>query len=184
MIFLTFGTGLGAGLIMDGRLYVGANDMAGEIGHIRIADDGPEAYGKKGSFEGFCSGAGITRLAKMIVRREIEAGKSVAFCSDIEELNPKIVADAAKAGDETALEIYRICGEHLGKGLAILIDILNPERSVIGSVFARQRDLIWRFCEPVLKREALGAALNVCQVLPAALGESVGDIAALAVADM
>ena len=67
MIFLTFGTGLGAGLILDGRLYAGTNNLAGEIGHIRLAKDGPLGYDKKGSFEGFCSGAGIARLAKKIL---------------------------------------------------------------------------------------------------------------------
>ena len=66
MIFLTFGTGMGAGIIADGKLYSGTNDLAGEVGHIRLADDGPEAYGKKGSFEGFCSGAGIARIAQKI----------------------------------------------------------------------------------------------------------------------
>ena len=59
MVFLTFGTGLGAGLILDGRLYEGTNGMAGEAGHLRLAADGPEGYGKRGSFEGFCSGGGL-----------------------------------------------------------------------------------------------------------------------------
>ena len=63
MVFLTFGTGLGAGLILDGRLYCGASDMAGEVGHIRLAEDGPVGYGKPGSAEGFCSGGGIARAA-------------------------------------------------------------------------------------------------------------------------
>lgn len=76
MIFLTFGTGLGAGLILDGRLYAGTNDMAGEVGHIRISDYGPVGYGKAGSFEGFCSGGGIAeigedgRTRKVAVRRK------------------------------------------------------------------------------------------------------------------
>jgi glucokinase len=61
MIFLTFGTGMGAGLILDGRLYSGTNDMAGEVGHVRIAEDGFAGYGKAGSFEGFCSGGGIAQ---------------------------------------------------------------------------------------------------------------------------
>ncbi len=59
MIFLTFGTGMGAGLILDGRLHEGANGLAGEIGHLRLERDGPVGYGKPGSFEGFCSGGGI-----------------------------------------------------------------------------------------------------------------------------
>lgn len=63
MIFLTFGTGLGAGFILNGKLYAGANDMAGEVGHVRAAPDGPVGYGKRGSFEGFCSGGGIAQLS-------------------------------------------------------------------------------------------------------------------------
>ena len=62
VVFLTFGTGLGAGLILDGKLYTGTNDNAGEVGHIRLDDDGPVGYGKAGSFEGFCSGGGIAKL--------------------------------------------------------------------------------------------------------------------------
>src|SRR4051812_20971960 len=74
MIFLTFGTGMGAGLILDGRLYAGTNDMAGEVGHIRLAAEGPVGYGKAGSFEGFCSGGGIAQLARQIADQRITAG--------------------------------------------------------------------------------------------------------------
>ncbi|MCR5484128.1 MAG: ROK family protein, partial [Clostridiales bacterium] len=66
MVFLTFGTGMGAGLILNGRLYSGTNDMAGEVGHIRLEKDGPVGYGKSGSFEGFCSGGGIARLSRIM----------------------------------------------------------------------------------------------------------------------
>ena len=71
MIFLTFGTGLGAGLILNGKLYTGANDMAGEVGHVRAALDGPVGYGKRGSFEGFCSGGGIAQLSGGRSAREV-----------------------------------------------------------------------------------------------------------------
>ena len=72
MIFLTFGTGMGAGLILDNRLYRGTNTYAGEVGHIRLRDSGPIGYHKAGSFEGFCSGAGIAQLARQ--ERAIQAG--------------------------------------------------------------------------------------------------------------
>src|SRR5690606_9115141 len=75
MIFLTFGTGMGAGLILDGRLYAGTNDMAGEVGHMRLAPDGPEGYGKRGSFEGFCSGGGIARLASAKAADWLRSGR-------------------------------------------------------------------------------------------------------------
>lgn len=185
MVFLTFGTGMGAGLILNGRLHRGANDMAGEIGHVRIESFGPVGFGKSGSFEGFCSGGGIAQLACMKAREQLQIGKSCAYCADLAALDTvdaKSVAHAAAEGDPTAREVYRICGEALGKGLSLLVDMLNPEAIVLGSIFARSRDLLWPHTEAVLHREALPAAFACCRVLPAALGEQIGDYAALCVA--
>ncbi len=185
MIFLTFGTGLGAGLILNGRLYSGTNDMAGEVGHIRLSPFGPVGFGKSGSFEGFCSGGGIKQIGQMLAREKIQMGEKTLYCQSAEELDKisaKTIADAADMGDETAKEAYRICGEKLGEGLSIIIDILNPERIIIGSIFARSQNLLCEGMERVLSKEALAQSLNVCSVLPAALGEQIGDYAALAVA--
>lgn len=187
MVFLTFGTGMGAGLILDGRLYSGTNDMAGEVGHIRLAQDGPEGYGKKGSFEGFCSGGGIARLAKQITQSKLRQGVEPSFCKDETELDgitAKSVAEAAMNGDETAKEIYGICGENLGKGLAVIIDILNPEAVVIGSIYERSSALLEEKMRETLNREALSLSAGVCRILPAELGDSIGDFAALGVAFM
>ncbi len=185
VIFLTFGTGMGAGLILDGRLYNGTNDMAGEVGHIRLDNIGPVGYGKMGSFEGFCSGGGIAQLARMKVLERHQTGKEVIFCKGVEELdglNAKIVGDAAEAGDELAKEIYAICGQYLGKGLSLLIDILNPEIIVIGSIFARSRELLMESVMDVVKKDALSHSLNVCRIVPTGLGEKIGDYASLEVA--
>jgi glucokinase len=185
MVFLTFGTGLGAGLILNGKLYTGTNDLAGEIGHIRLADDGPEAYGKKGSFEGFCSGAGIVRLARIIVTEKWHKGHKVAFCEDeksFESLSTKDLAMAAAQGDETALEIFDVSAKYLGIGLSVLIDILNPQRIVIGSVYARNPQLFDKVVREIIEREALKPASDVCRIVPAALGEQIGDYACLSVA--
>ena len=168
MVFLTFGTGFGAGLILDGRLYSGTSDMAGEIGHVRCEEDGPVGYGKAGSFEGFCSGGGIAQL-----------GKRLGLPPD---MTAKEIADGAYAGDETCREVYRISGEKLGKMLSILIDLLNPEAVVIGGVFARSSDLLLPYAEEVVKREALSYSREVCRILPVGLGEFVGDYSALALA--
>ncbi|MCX6302141.1 MAG: ROK family protein, partial [Bacteroidia bacterium] len=114
MIFLTFGTGMGAGIIIGGKLYSGTNDLAGEVGHIRLADDGPEAYGKKGSFEGFCSGTGIAVISKKMIIEKLADGETVSFCQDIKVLNnitTKDIAEAASAGDKTALEIFEFSGK-------------------------------------------------------------------------
>ena len=139
MAFLTFGTGLGAGLILDGKLYSGTNDNAGELGHIRLSDFGPVGYGKSGSFEGFCSGGGIRQLAQSLVKERLQMGASVSWCpdGDIEKITAKVVADAAREGDALAKEIYDISSRYLGIGLSILIDIINPEVIVIGSIYTR-----------------------------------------------
>ncbi|MHB9037552.1 MAG: ROK family protein [Armatimonadota bacterium] len=186
MIFMTFGTGLGAGLILDGKLYSGTNDMAGEVGHIRLAENGPEGYGKRGSFEGFCSGGGIGRLAREVISRYWAEGRSVSFCSnpdELEHVNAQTTAEAANAGDPAALEIYNTVGLYLGRGLSMLIDILNPEVIVIGSVFTRQHALLWPVASKIIEKEALADAARVCRVLPAQLGEAIGDYASLSVAD-
>ena len=184
MIFLTFGTGMGAGLILGGRLYSGSCGMAGEIGHIRMSPFGPSGYGKVGSFEGFCSGGGIAQLGKTFALEKLQRGETLPYCKNKDELGgitAKILADYAREGDETALETYRVCGEKLGEGLSILIDILNPQAIVIGSIFARAEDLLRAPMEKVLKREALAYSLGNCRIVPAALGEEIGDYAALAV---
>lgn len=184
MIFLTFGTGMGAGLILNGKLYSGTNDMAGEVGHIRIAESGPEGYGKKGSFEGFCSGGGIAKLAKIIINDYMNKGIEIDLVKkiDINNITTKDLAIAAQNGDEVAKEIFKISGYKLGLGLSMLIDILNPELIVIGSVFARSKELLWPYAEKVIKKEALGISYNVCRIEPAKLGEHIGDYAAISVA--
>ena len=185
VIFLTVGTGRGAGLILDGKLYRGANDMAGEVGHVRLERWGPVGYGKMGSFEGFCSGAGISQMARMKVLERIENGMSQDLCQgmeDLDQLNARDIAIAADRGDELAIEIYRLCGEQLGRGLAMLVDILNPEIIIIGSIFQRCRHLLWPYAERVMKREALEASAAACVVVPAQLGENIGDYAALVLA--
>lgn len=180
MVFLTFGTGLGAGLILDGKLYCGTNDNAGEAGHIRLENDGPECYGKPGSFEGFCSGAGISKLGKILADKAVKGGITPSYASG--EITAKTIADAAEKGDKTAIEVYKLCGRELGKGLSLIIDLLNPEKIIIGSIFARSKNLIWDHAKEVIEREALSVSRSVCQIVPAALGENIGDYAAIGVA--
>ena len=185
MIFMTFGTGLGAGLILDGKLYCGTNDNAGEVGHIRLDRFGPVGYGKAGSFEGFCSGGGLAQLGYSLALEKSQAGEYPLYFQKgmaLKDVTAKSIADAAKAGDETALEVYRICGEYLGKGLSLVIDILNPERIVLGSIFARCRDLLWPAAQAVIEKEALALSARCCQIVPAQLGEQIGDYAAVATA--
>lgn len=185
VIFLTFGTGMGAGLILDGRLYCGTNGNAGEVGHIRLKESGPVGYGKSGSFEGFCSGGGIARLGYAVALEEMKKGKAPSYFKpgmSEDEVTAKSIAQAANNGDETAIEVYKTCGEQLGLGLSVLIDILNPERIVIGSIFARSGNLLKDTALEVIKKEALQSSAECCEVVAAQLGEQIGDYAAVATA--
>ena len=185
MVFLTFGTGLGAGLILNGKLYSGTNDNAGEVGHIRLDNFGPVGYGKAGSFEGFCSGSGIAQMARSKAMEKMQMGEKVAWCDgmvNLQAITAQMVADAANNGDPLALEIFEICGTYLGKGLSILIDILNPECIVIGSIYVRAGHLLIPALEKTLHMEALPLAQKVCRIVPAELDEQIGDLASLSVA--
>ena len=185
MVFMTFGTGLGAGLILDGKLYTGTNDNAGECGHIRLDRFGPVGYGKAGSFEGFCSGNGLAQLGFTKAIEASQQGKCPMYYKigmKPDDVSAKTIADAADAGDEVALDVYGTCAEYLGRGLSVLIDILNPERIVIGSVYARSENLLRDGAVRVIEKEALPVAAACCEVVPAKLGEQIGDYAALATA--
>lgn len=184
MIFLTFGTGMGSGLILNDQLYAGTNDLGGEVGHIRLAANGPVGFGKAGSFEGFCSGGGIAQLAKTVITARVATGVETGFCNtaNLENMSAKTVAIAANNGDAIANEIIKISGEYLGKALAILIDTLNPQCIVIGSIYARNVQLFDPHINRMLEKEAIPAAVEVCEIKPALLGDSIGDYAALSVA--
>lgn len=169
MVFLTAGTGMGAGLILNGRLYEGATGDAGEVGHLRLRPDGPLGFGKHGSFEGFCSGGGIARLA-------------LAMGWPQPAVTLKDLAEAAGAGDALALKVLDTAGERLGEALALLIDTLNPERIVLGGYFPRCSALLLPAMNRALAAEALPGPLAACRILPAVLGETIGSNAAVAVA--
>ena len=152
---------------------------------MRLEPTGPVGFGKAGSFEGFCSGGGIARLARSLTVDALEAGQAPLFCPTTADL-PRITAEqvglAAQQGDALALHVYEIVARKLGYGLAILIDILNPELIVIGSIFGRQRALIEPLMVEAVAAEAIPSALAVCRIVPAGLGERIGDLASLAVA--
>ena len=176
MVFMTFGTGLGAGIVIDGKLYSGTNDNAGEIGHIRLAPTGPVGYNKPGSAEGFCSGAGMTKLAFI---RAKEQGVELP-----EDFSTKELFRRIDEGDSFCLSVFRESAAHLGMILSYVIDILNPEVIVLGGVFMRQQERFLKEIRPILEREALPFANGVCRITGAGLSENIGDYAALAVANM
>ena len=168
LIFLTFGTGIGAGFIVNGQVLRGATDTAGEVGHWRLAEDGPPGFGKRGSWESFASGAGLIELAAEMfpVRWNRE--------SPIAEL-----VKAMLEGDCEAMEVAEVAGRWMGRGLALLIDALNPQVIVFGSLGVVLGERILGPARRVIAEETLPQAAAACELVPAALGRQIGDVAAL-----
>ncbi|MCR5263229.1 MAG: ROK family protein [Clostridiales bacterium] len=190
MVFVTFGTGFGAGLILDGRLYSGATDSAGEVGHVRMtrSENDPVGYRKAGSVEGWCSGGGIAQQGVFAVRKELASGVEpdlwLRAGRDESGVTAKLIGDMADEGDELCLSIYRRVGEKFGEACAMMIDLFNPELIVAGGIFMRSSHLILPYAEQVIREEALTFAADVCRIVPAGLGEKIGDYAALGIAAM
>ena len=185
MVFLTMGTGLGAGIITDGRLYHGTNDLAGEIGHVRLTRSGPIGHNKAGSVEGWVSGGGMAQVALKAIeaaRRRKERTALAPYLAKAEPITARDIGLAAREGDTTAIRIIQSTGRRLGAVLAILVDVLNPERIVIGGLAMRLGDLLLDPARKIMKKEALSLAAQTCRVVPAALDERIGDVAALCVA--
>jgi glucokinase len=168
LVFLTFGTGLGAGLIVNGQIVHGATDTAGEVGHWRLAERGPVGFGKAGSWEGFASGAGLVLLAHEMFPRRWPPQTPI-----------REVVAAMLADDADALAVAAEAGEWMGRGMALLVDALNPQVIVLGSLAVALGERVLAPARRVLAAEALPQAVAACEVLPARLGARIGDVAAL-----
>ena len=181
-IFFTFGTGLGAGLILNRQLLAGNCDNAGEAGHWRMHTFGPVGYGKAGSLEGFASGGGIAQLAKTKLEELAQAGMTHSLATHPDGITAKTVFALAQSGDALCQEIVQIVGTKFGQALALMIDLLNPDVIVAGSIFTRNYDLLYPIVRQVVDREALPTSAAHCKILPSKLEEQIGDYAALTVA--
>ncbi len=168
LVFLTFGTGLGAGLIVNGRIVHGASDTAGEVGHLRLAPHGPIGFGKAGSWEGFASGAGLVELACRMFPHSWRQGTAI-----------RELVDAMLADDTEALAVAAEAGKWLGRGMAVLVDTLNPQVIVLGTLAVVLGERVLAPARRALAEEALPSAVAVCEVIPAALGQRIGDVASL-----
>ena len=168
LIFLTFGTGVGAGFIVNGRIVRGATDTAGEIGHWRLAEDGPPGFGKRGSWESFASGAGLVELAAQMFPSRWNTAMPI-----------RELVEAMLADDAQALEVAAVAGDWMGRGLALLIDALNPQVIVFGSLGVALGERILGPARKVVAAEALPQASAACTLMPSVLGKRIGDLASL-----
>lgn len=180
LVFLTCGTGMGAGMVLGGRLYRGREDMAGEIGHVRLMPLGPVGYFKAGSVEGLTSGTALGSIARLRLAEPHAA--SVLDKFPLTGITGRSVGEAAVDGDEFAMAVVRELGDYLGRACAILIDVLNPQRISLGSLALRLGPLLVNAVRESARREALPIAMAACSIDKAVLGDRIQDLATLAVA--
>lgn len=174
-LYVTAGTGIGGGIILNGTLYRGATGGAGDIGHVVVDPDGPLCgCGDHGCVEVFASGGGIVARA----REALEDGHPEAASSSMpaENLTAQAVFDAAAQGDSLAARVVERSGASLGLVLADYVNINNPEAIVLGGGLLRAGALYRTPVERELKRRALPALGDIVQLVPPELGEDVGMI--------
>src|SRR5574344_641572 len=180
LICITVGTGIGSGLVINGKLVRGASNAAGDIGHIKLQMKGGPicGCGDTGCLEAFASGPSIVAMAQDYIK----GGKSTKFreMSGAEggEITPYIVAKAAEAGDPVAKRIFEIIGEYIGIGLTSVINLLNPEKVIIGGGVADAGDLLLEPIRKTVKKRVMVVAGDAVEIVPAQLGNSAGVIGA------
>ena len=178
-VCITVGTGIGSGLVINGQLVRGTANAAGEIGHIKLQMNGGPicGCGDTGCLEAFASGPSIVAMAQ----EYLKGGKSTKFremAGADGEITPYIVAKAAEAGDPVAKRIFEIVGTYIGMGLVSVINLLNPEKVIIGGGVAAAGDLLLDPIRKTIKERAMVVAGNSVEIVPAELGNSAGVIGA------
>lgn len=181
VLYMTMSTGIGGGIVIDGKIYHGANDSAGEVGHQILLPDGPLCgCGKRGCLEALCSGPAIARRAKEAVEKESNTAILTLTDGDIETIKSEHVLAAARQGDALASKLVDETAYYMGWGIANLVNILNPDIVLLGTIAIAAGDLL---LEPIRKTVldlAMARPAEAVQIMPAKLGESLGDLAAIA----
>lgn len=179
-VFLTMSTGMGAGLLLDGRLFEGPRGFAGETGHLRLSPEGPVGFGKRGSVEGYLSGPGMVQVAEGELLRARQRGVPTRL-ADAAAITPRVLCEAARAGDAAAVAAIDLIGRKLGELCALLVDLLEPEVIVLGTIGSAYPDLFLDRARAVIDAEAIPFSASRVAVVPSGLAQR-GHQSALALA--
>ncbi len=182
-VYVTISTGIGGGIVIDGKILNGCQGMAGEIGHMTIADEGPPCHcGNRGCWEALASGTALANAAK----KRIEMGEATAILGfaegKIENVTAKTVQSAAEKGDPLANRLILKTAYYFGVGLANLVNILNPEMIVIGGGLSNLGDRLLKPAYEAAEKRAFNRAYRAVRFVPAALGRNSGVLGAAAYA--
>ena len=178
LVYFTVSTGIGGGIILDGKVWHGLKDAAGEAGHMTVCPDGPVCgCGNRGCLEAMASGTSIARRA----REAVAAGRPTRL-REVPVVTSADVVRLAQEGDAVAREVWEAAVKYLGIGVASVITLLAPERIVLGGGVTRAGDFLFEPLRVEVRRRVKLMPVDSVLVLPAALGPDVGILGAAAVA--
>lgn len=176
VVCYTLGTGVGGGIIINGKIYEGFNGMAGELGHMQVVPDLEAVQcgcGQMGCVETVSSATGIVRMANDAVERGDRTSLSL-----LDEITAKDVFDAAKSGDEVALRIVNRAAHYLGKTMATIAVVLNPQRFIVGGGVSKAGDLLFEAIRENFRKYTPAACQKNVDIVPAILGNNAGIVGA------
>lgn len=180
-VYITVSTGVGAGIISNGKLVRGNSGCAGELGHTTIVVGGERCgCGKRGCVEAYASGTAIAKFASREIRNGCKS-TILKFCKIQSDVTGTAVSDAADAGDSLAIRIRKQAGDYLGVGIGNLINVLNPSEIILGGGVLENPNHFWAPMMKAIKREAWPFAFKSCKIVRTRLGKQVGDLGAMAV---
>ena len=183
LVYLTISTGIGGGVVINGRLHRGATGNGGELGHVTVRPGGRrcDADGRQGCLEAYCSGTNIAARARDAVSSALAAGRSTTLAG-IDPLTAADVTCAAAAGDAVASEVWRETTDLLGQGLTDIVNVLEPEVVVLGGGVTRSGNMLLDPVTKVIRAGVLGPEAQAVRIHLAGLGDEVGVVGAAAVA--
>lgn len=182
VLYVTVSTGVGGGIILDGKAYQGAHGIAGEIGHIAIDPEGPLCNcGSTGCLEAFASGTGLVKRATTAIKTGAKSKVLDMVGGDLSKVTAVTLAEAARSGDEFAIDMYKSVGRYLGVGLASIVNFMDPEVIVIGGGLSKSADLFFEEMRKTINERAFKAAAEKVRVVRSELGGDVGTLGSVAV---
>ena len=181
VVGITIGTGIGGGLILNGELYHGSSDVAGEIGHTTIDVNGRHCKcGNYGCLEAYASGPAIaTRAREALVREDTASLLPSMVDGQLDRLTAEVVYDAAKRGDGLANEIVRDTARYLGAGIATLLNVINPDVIVVAGGVTRAGEALFGPLRTEARRRAFKPAVEAARIVPAELPGTAGVVGAV-----
>ncbi|MBT9151105.1 MAG: Glucokinase [candidate division WS2 bacterium] len=178
-VFLTLGTGIGGAIIINGKVYRGISNHSGEIGHLNLQTSGPDCgCGKQGCYETLASGPAIVNYVLYGIQMKRDTMILEKVAGNISKINPSLIAELAEKGDRLCLEALTESARYTGKVLSYLINILNPEKIIIGGGISEVKNILFPIIRETAQLYSLVVPFENCTIIKSGLGTESGVIGA------